>query len=73
VAVSGGEAFAAFSKAAQQPAQAAFFRDLECGTRLVAAFARQSNRFGFGIGVYALAERPLRLVGMFCQQAQPAA
>jgi hypothetical protein len=71
VAISGGETFSALAKRDRQPAQAAFYSDVACRSRLVAEFPRRNDRFGFGILVYQLDERPVRLLDVWCNQPDP--
>jgi 4-amino-4-deoxy-L-arabinose transferase-like glycosyltransferase len=71
VATFGGDPFKYMSQPQRYPAEAAFYTELACETRLVASFGRTSERDGLGIQVYRLDQAPVELLDLACSQPQP--
>jgi len=66
-----GDPFAAMRDRKKNPAAAAFYTDLACRTRLVANIKGHHTVDDFGIYIYRLDQRPVKLIDLVCRQAVP--
>jgi hypothetical protein len=55
------------TQGARYPREASFYQDVDCHTRLIAAFAPTTTLTGWHINVYQLLEPPRRVFGDLCR------
>jgi Ca2+/Na+ antiporter len=72
IATRHGDPYGAILAGKAHPAEAAFYTELACKTRVVASVKGPDRRDDFRIDIYRLDEPPVRLLDLFCQQPIPA-